>query len=134
MSTMTKRFSRRHVVRLTTAAGVSALVSPVVAARAWRGDQTGRPTPSSQQSAGMPLPLTGERRAAFEAYVADALQRFDVPGVSIAVVQGGDVVYLNGFGVKVLGGTQPVDPDTMLMIGSDTKSMTTLLAATLVDD
>jgi CubicO group peptidase (beta-lactamase class C family) len=80
-----------------------------------------------------PQSLTGERRAKFEAYVADALLRFGVPGASIAVVQGGDVVYLNGFGVRTFGSTQPVTPDT-LMIGSVTKSMTTMLAATLVDD
>jgi CubicO group peptidase (beta-lactamase class C family) len=81
-----------------------------------------------------PLSLTGERRAMFEAYVADALLRFGVPGVSIAVVEGGDVVYLNGFGVTQFGSTQAVDADTMMMIGSVTKSMTTMLAATLVDD
>ena len=55
-------------------------------------------------------------------------------GASIAVVQGGDVVYLNGFGVQNFGSTQPVTPDTMMMIGSVTKSMTTMLAGTLVDD
>jgi CubicO group peptidase (beta-lactamase class C family) len=81
-----------------------------------------------------PQSLTGERRAQFEAYVADALLRYGVPGASIAVVQGGDVVYLNGFGVSAFGSTQPVTPDTLMMIGSVTKSMTTMLAATLVDD
>jgi CubicO group peptidase (beta-lactamase class C family) len=80
-----------------------------------------------------PLPLTGERRAAFEAYVADALDRFDVPGAAVAVVENGDVVYLNGFGVKEIGSTRPVTPDTMMMIGSITKPMTTMLAASLVD-
>src|SRR5687768_15662342 len=65
-----------------------------------------------------PQSLTGERRAQFEAYVADALLRFGVPGASIAVVQGGNVVYLKGFGVTELGSTQAVGPDTMLMIGS----------------
>jgi CubicO group peptidase (beta-lactamase class C family) len=81
-----------------------------------------------------PLPLTGERRAAFEAYIADALYRFDVPGAAVAVVQNGDVVYLNGFGVKEAGSTQPVTPDTLMMVGSITKSMTTMMAGALVDD
>ena len=36
-------------------------------------------------SAAMPLPLTSERRAAFEAYVAEAMVRFGVPGAAIAV-------------------------------------------------
>ena len=50
------------------------------------------------------------------------------------MIQNGDVVYLNGFGVREAGSTQAVDADTMFMIGSVTKSMTTMLAATLVDD
>ncbi len=81
-----------------------------------------------------PLPLTGERRARFEAYVADALVRYGVPGASVAVVQNGEVVYLNGFGVAEAGSTRPVTPDTQMMIGSITKTMTTMLAASLVDD
>jgi CubicO group peptidase (beta-lactamase class C family) len=80
-----------------------------------------------------PLPLTGKRRAEFEAYVADALNRFGVPGAAVAVVENGEIVYLNGFGVKESGSTRPVTPDTMMMIGSITKSMTTMLAASLVD-
>ncbi len=81
-----------------------------------------------------PLPLTGERRAAFEAYVAGAMERLGVPGASVAVVQGGEVVYAQGFGVRKLGGTQPVTPDTLMMVGSVTKSLTSAMAATLVDD
>jgi CubicO group peptidase (beta-lactamase class C family) len=92
-------------------------------------------TPALTASPGpVPLPLTGDRRARFEAYVADALLRYGVPGAAIAVVQNGDVVYLNGFGVRRAGSTEAVDPDTMFMIGSVTKSMTTMLAGTLVDD
>jgi CubicO group peptidase (beta-lactamase class C family) len=80
------------------------------------------------------LSLIGERRAAFEAYVADALFRYGVPGASVAVVQGGDVVYLNGFGVTAAGSTRAVTPDTMMMIGSITKPLTTMLAGNLIDD
>src|SRR5829696_3025473 len=81
-----------------------------------------------------PLPLTGARRAAFEAYAADALNRLGVAGASVAVVQGGEVVYAQGFGVKAMGGTDPVTPDTLMMIGSVTKSMTSTMAATVIDD
>ena len=64
----------------------------------------------SDRTGATPLPLTGKRRAAFEAYVADALHRFDVPGAAVAVVGNGEVVYLNGFGVKQAGGRQPESP------------------------
>src|SRR5918994_7527914 len=93
------------------------------------------PAPPVADLAGVtPLPLTGARRAAFEAYAADAINRLGVPGASVAVVQGGEVVYAQGFGVRALGGTDPVTPDTLMMIGSVTKSMTSTMAATVVDD
>src|SRR4051812_26573332 len=91
-------------------------------------------TPVADLTGVTPLPLTGERRAAFEAYAAEALNRLGVAGASVAVVQGGEVVYAQGFGVKALGGTDPVTPDTLMMIGSVTKSMTSTMAATAVDD
>ena len=105
-----------------------------LAAAPARGAHAETPTVSRSDLTGAtPLPLTGKRRAAFEAYIADALYRFDVPGAAVAVVQNGDVVYLNGFGVKEVGSTRPVTPDTLMMIGSITKSMTTMMAASLVD-
>jgi CubicO group peptidase (beta-lactamase class C family) len=91
-------------------------------------------TPPADLTGVAALPLTDARRAAFEAYVADALNRLAVPGAAVAVVQGGEVVYLQGFGVKEVGGTQRVTPDTLMMIGSVTKSMTSTMAATLVDE
>ena len=114
---------------------VIAMLLSLIAAVAALADQPETPGVSRADLAGaIPLPLTGKRRAAFEAYVADTLYRFDVPGAAIAVVQNGNVVYLRGFGVKQIGGTEPVTPDTMMMIGSITKSMTTMMAGALVDD
>src|SRR3954470_10366538 len=60
-----------------------------------------------------PLLLTGERRTTFEAYVADAITRFGVPGAAVAVVQAGEVIYSQGFGVKALGGVDHVTADTL---------------------
>jgi CubicO group peptidase (beta-lactamase class C family) len=80
-----------------------------------------------------PLPLTGERLATFEAYVAAQLAEAGVPGAAVAVVQGGEVVFLQGFGVREFGQPEPVTADTLLRIGSVTKSFSSLLMATLVD-
>jgi CubicO group peptidase (beta-lactamase class C family) len=91
-------------------------------------------TPAVDLRGVAPLPLTGERRAAFEAYLADIMNRFGVPGASVAVVQNGEVVYLQSFGVKELGGAAPVSPDTLFAIASTTKAMTSAMAATVVDD
>lgn len=79
-------------------------------------------------------PLTPELLADLEAYVAETMERMRVPGASVAIVQDGAVIYEGGFGVREAGGTDPVTPDTLMMIGSTTKSMTTMLMASLVDD
>ncbi len=81
----------------------------------------------------MPLPLTGEHLATFESYIASALAELEVPGVAVGVVQGGEVAFLQGFGVRELGRPEPVTSDTLLRIGSVTKSFSSLLVATLVD-
>ena len=81
-----------------------------------------------------PLPLVGERLGTFEAFIIDALAAFGVPGAAVAIVQGGQVVYAQGFGLADKGGSRPVTPDTLMMIGSVTKSFTTMLMASLVDD
>lgn len=70
----------------------------------------------------------------FEPFVAEVLEAFGVPGASIAIVQGGEVVYGRGFGVREAGGTEPMTPGTHMMIGSTGKTMTSMLVATLVDD
>ena len=90
-------------------------------------------TPGSDLSGVAPLPLVGDRLAAFESHAASTFANYGVPGASIAIVQGGEVVFLQGFGVRELGKTDPVTPDTLLRIGSVTKSFSSLLSATLVD-
>jgi CubicO group peptidase (beta-lactamase class C family) len=127
-----RRFTLRSSVAIVT---LLALLLPLALPGGMARAQEASPVPEEANLTGKtPLPLTGERQAAFEAYVAEALVRFDVPGASVAVVQGGEVVYLNGFGVRAAGGTESVTPDTMMMIGSITKPLTTTLAGSLVDD
>ncbi len=80
-----------------------------------------------------PLPLTGERLTRFEVHAAATLAELGIPGAAIAVVQNGEIVFAQGFGVREQGQPEPVTPDTLLRIGSVTKSFSSLLAATLVD-
>ncbi|HYJ13765.1 MAG TPA: serine hydrolase domain-containing protein [Thermomicrobiales bacterium] len=80
-----------------------------------------------------PLPLTGERLASFEAYVAALLAEMGIPGAAVAVVQGGEIAFLQGFGVREIDRPEPVTADTLLRIGSVTKSFSSLLSATVVD-
>lgn len=81
-----------------------------------------------------PLPLTDELLADLEAYIAEKMVELEVPGAAVAIVRDGEIVYAKGFGVRDMDTGEPVTPETLMMIGSTTKSMTTLLMAQLVDD
>jgi CubicO group peptidase (beta-lactamase class C family) len=69
-----------------------------------------------------------------DALMQEALQVWQVPGASAAVVQGDEVSYLKGVGVRELGRDEPVTPETLFAIGSTTKAITTTAMALLVDD
>jgi CubicO group peptidase (beta-lactamase class C family) len=81
-----------------------------------------------------PLPFDDAMAEEFAAYIESKLTQYGVPGASVAVVQDGEIVFIEGFGVREIGGDAPVTPETMMMIGSVGKTMTTMLMATVVDD
>jgi CubicO group peptidase (beta-lactamase class C family) len=66
-------------------------------------------------------------------FVATGMKELKIPGVSLGIVQGGRTVLAKGFGVKELGKPGAVDADTLFMIASNTKALTTLLLAKLVE-
>ncbi len=57
-----------------------------------------------------------------------------VPGAAFVVVQGGKPVVEAALGVRELGKPEAVTPKTLFLIGSTTKSLTTLLMAKAVDE
>jgi len=78
--------------------------------------------------------LDQARIAELGRFVEQGQKVLGVPGVGLGMVQDGKVVFAGGFGVKELGGTEKPDGDTLFMIASNTKAMTTLLLAKLVDE
>jgi len=76
-----------------------------------------------------PAPLAG-----FDVWVSKAMKDWRTPGLAVAVVKDGKVVFAQGFGVRELGKPQPVDTRTLFAIGSTTKAMTAALLAMLVDE
>lgn len=66
-------------------------------------------------------------------FVEHMRKEYEVPGVAIGIVQDGKVVMAKGFGVRALGKPDKVDADTRFMIASNTKALTTLMLAKLVD-
>ena len=77
--------------------------------------------------------LDAARLAELRTFVNTSLTLTGVPGVSVGVYQNGKMVMAEGFGVRELGKPAKVDADTKYMIASNTKAMTTLMLAKLVD-
>jgi CubicO group peptidase (beta-lactamase class C family) len=78
--------------------------------------------------------LDQARVAELGRFVETAMKNTGVPGVALGLVQDGKVVFADGFGVRELGVDQKVDSNTLFMIASNTKAMTTLMLAKLVDE
>ena len=77
--------------------------------------------------------LDAARLAALRTFVLTSMKLTGVPGVSVSLYQDGKVVLAEGFGVRELGKPAKADADTRYMIASNTKAMTTLMLARLVD-
>lgn len=79
-------------------------------------------------------PLTAEMLAQFDTFIEETRQRFQIPGAAVVVVQGNQVVFAKGYGVRELGKPEPITPETVFAVGSTTKAMTSMLLARLVDE
>ena len=79
-------------------------------------------------------PLDEKRIAQMRDFVASGMQQLGVPGVGFSLIDGGKVVFEGGLGVKELGKPDKIDADTLFIAASNTKAMTTLLLAELVDE
>lgn len=81
-----------------------------------------------------PADAARQALAGLDAEIEQALEDFNVPGLGIAIVAGGEVVYANGFGYRDLDEQLPMTPDTLFAIGSTTKAMTTAVLGMLTDE
>ena len=78
--------------------------------------------------------LDPNRLAELTAFIERGQKETRVPGVALGLVQDGKVIFADGCGVKELGGHEKPDGDTLFMVASNTKALTTLLLAKLVDE
>ena len=81
-----------------------------------------------------PQELDAAHIAQLKSFVENSMQLLAIPGVSMALIDGGKVVYAGGFGVRELSKPERVDENTLFMAASNTKGMTTLLLSELVDE
>lgn len=77
--------------------------------------------------------LDAARIEQIRSFVETAMKQLGVPGAGLALIEHGKIVYEGGVGVRELGKPEPVDAHTLFMVASNTKGMSTLLLAELVD-
>jgi CubicO group peptidase (beta-lactamase class C family) len=69
---------------------------------------------------------------AIDTYIEGQMHRLKMPGISLAIVEGDQILHLRGFGQARPGGEAPT-PQTPFLIGSLTKSFTALAVMQLVE-
>lgn len=108
---------RRSVLKGLAAAGVTAGVGGLA------GPAAGADEPGSADS-----------WAAFDNAVASAFREMRMVGAAVAVVSADRVLHTKTFGVRTRRPDRPVTNDTHFLLASTTKSMSSLLVATYVDE
>ena len=81
-----------------------------------------------------PRPLDDARVASLKKFIGRVREAADVPGVSVVLFDKDTTLIEEGFGVRERGRPEPVTADTLYIIASTTKALTTLLLAKLVDE
>ncbi len=115
---------RIHSMRLLSMglAGCCALL--VVAGAALAQAPAPRQLPPPVSTGDIVRPLLPGQLQDFDAYMADTLKTFEVPGIAVAIVKNGKVIMERGFGVRELGKPARVDAHTLFAIASNTKAFT----------
>ncbi len=70
--------------------------------------------------------------AEFDAYLTDAFTQSEIPGLAIAIVENGRIVYVKGFGQRKVGEEDPIDVNTVFRISSLSKGFASVLTGILV--
>ncbi|MFQ5571346.1 MAG: serine hydrolase [Rhodothermales bacterium] len=71
--------------------------------------------------------------ADLKGYIPERMRQAEVPGLSIALIRGGQVVWAAGFGIANTITGKPVTPTTVFEVASNSKVVTTYAALRLAD-
>ncbi len=78
--------------------------------------------------------VTDELVAEFTQLISDEMAHFYIPGAAVAIIEDGEVVFAQGFGLRDVENNLPFTTETLFRVGSTTKSMTSLLIAQMVEE
>lgn len=69
-----------------------------------------------------------------DAYIADAVKKFDQPGLAVGIVKDGELVWSKGYGKLDLAKPEAVTPNSIFFCASMSKAFTAAAIGLLVDD
>ena len=71
----------------------------------------------------------------FDKLCNDVFKEWNLPGMAVVVVKGGETIFLKGYGTTAIDSTgTPITPKTQFVIASTSKAMTAALLATVIDE
>lgn len=94
----------------------------------------GAAVPAEDLAAAAARPLDAAKRGVLDAFIRRVFTASGVPGMAVSIVQGEHIAFEAGYGTRRVNEMAPVSPTTRFLIGSCTKSMTTLLMAKRIDE
>lgn len=78
--------------------------------------------------------LSAQQLEEFKKKFEEKMRFYMVPGASLGIVQNGQVLVSQGFGMRDLETKEPVTPKTLFILGSISKSLTAFMTATQIDE
>jgi len=81
---------------------------------------------------GLMLPIVIKGQPSISMKLADRMQFYNTPGVSIAVINNGKIEWARGYGVREAGKKEPVTTETLFQAGSVSKPVAATMALHMV--
>lgn len=75
-----------------------------------------------------------KRLEGFDTFINNIIDSWNAPGMAVAIVENGEVIFKEGFGYRNVENKLPVTPSTLFAIASVSKAFTTTAIAMLVED
>jgi len=72
--------------------------------------------------------------SAMDGKVSELMQQWNLPGISVSLIQGGETIFSKAYGNRDIAGNLPMTTKTHMPIGSVTKSFTSLALGMLADE
>ncbi len=89
-------------------------------------------TPQTRRAEVAPAEITLSNN--FDQWAREIIEEWKIPGMAVGAIKDGEVVLLKGYGYRNLEDQEPVTPQTLMAIGSNSKSFTVVLMGQLVDE